>query len=264
MEHTLQDLLRRCSVEFIGTFFLVFFVGLSNTVGVLGPLVPGLTLMICVFAGGHISLGSFNPAVSLALTLRPGLLSWKALLFYVLAEMLGGVFGALMAWAFGGQTIPADTSRASLAVIFFAEFFASFALVTQVLNSGTSADYEGNSFFGLAIGGTLTVCALVFGPISGAVLNPAVGLLALFAPVYSRPIPSCAWVYFVAPPLAAVAGAVAFRFVSPKDHAPREALMHGPVDHPEHHRHGKELRAQYAAVETSSGGSSNEAAPRSF
>jgi hypothetical protein len=34
-------------------------------------------------------------------------------------------------------------------VIFFAEFFGTFALATAVLNAGTSADYEGNSFFGL-------------------------------------------------------------------------------------------------------------------
>jgi aquaporin Z len=134
---TAPELLRRAAVEFVGTFFLVFFVGLSNTAGVLGALVPGLTLMIIVFAGGHISLGSYNPAVSLALTLRPGLLSWKAFFVYVLAEMLGGLAGALMAWAFGGQTIPSDGSKASLVVIFFAEFLGSFALVTQVLNSGT-------------------------------------------------------------------------------------------------------------------------------
>lgn len=90
--------------------------------------------------------------------------------------------------------------------------------------------------------------ALVFGNISGAVFNPAVGLLALFAPVHGKAVPASSWVFFVAPPLAAAAAAVAFRFVSPKDHAPRQALMHGPVDHPEHHRRGSELK--YSSVQS--------------
>jgi aquaporin Z len=66
----LVNLLRRCLAEFIGTFFLVFFVGLSNLSN-FGPFVPGLTLMVFVFNFGHVSLGAFNPAISLALTLRP-------------------------------------------------------------------------------------------------------------------------------------------------------------------------------------------------
>jgi aquaporin Z len=83
----LKDLLRRTSVEFVGTFYLVFFVGMTNIVESGRAFVPGLTLMVLVFMGGHISLGSFNPAVTLSLTLRPHLLSWKACLFYMVAEV---------------------------------------------------------------------------------------------------------------------------------------------------------------------------------
>lgn len=72
---------------------------------------------------------------------------------------------------------------------------------------------------------------MVFGPVSGCVLNPAVGMLSLMAPISGRSIPSSAWVYFIAPPVAAFIAAMHFRLVSPKDHAPRKALMHGPVDH---------------------------------
>ncbi len=72
------------------------------------------------------------------------------------------------------------------------------------------------------------------GPISGAVFNPAVGILSLVAPVHSISVPAVSWVYFIAPYLAAVIAALVFRFVSPRDHAPREALMHGPVINEEH------------------------------
>ena len=133
----------------------------------------------------------------------------------------------------------------NMAQIFFAEFIGTFCLASTVLNAGTSADYEGNSFFGLAIGGALTIGVLTLGGISGAVFNPAVGILAFFTPVHSDfPVPPYTWVYFVAPPLAAALAALGFRFVSPKDHAPREALMHGPVDHVEHHVSSSKIKSQ--------------------
>lgn len=199
---SLRDLVRRCVVEFTGTFFLVLFVGLTSlpTVGPLGPLVPGITLMVCIFAGGHISLGCYNPAVTLAFTLRPGLLSWKACLCYVLSQLLAGVAASLVSWGMGGTLVP-SAGDAHWARKFFAELLGSFALVSVALNAGTSADYEGNSFFGLAIGFVLVAGAILFGGLSGAVFNPAVGILAFFAPVHSptASIPPSTWIYFIAP-----------------------------------------------------------------
>jgi aquaporin Z len=54
-------------VEFIGTFFLVFTVGAAVRSGAaLAPLAIGAALMVMVYAGGHISGGHYNPAVTLA------------------------------------------------------------------------------------------------------------------------------------------------------------------------------------------------------
>src|ERR1700755_396457 len=62
---------RKLTVEFIGTFFLVFTVGMAvATAGTLAPLAIGGALMVMVFAGGHVSGGHYNPAVSLAVLLR--------------------------------------------------------------------------------------------------------------------------------------------------------------------------------------------------
>src|SRR5258708_20836148 len=57
-------LLRKCVVEFIGTFFLVFVIGcVSSQAHVfLAPLAIGAALMVMIFAGGHISGGPYNPA----------------------------------------------------------------------------------------------------------------------------------------------------------------------------------------------------------
>lgn len=56
--------------EFIGTFFLVLTVGMSvlepNGAGILAPLAIGSALAVMVYAGGHVSGGHYNPAVSLS------------------------------------------------------------------------------------------------------------------------------------------------------------------------------------------------------
>ena len=64
---------RKLAVEFIGMFMFVFTVGMATNkagAGALAPLAIGSALMVMVFAGGHISGGHFNPAVSTAVFLR--------------------------------------------------------------------------------------------------------------------------------------------------------------------------------------------------
>jgi aquaporin Z len=62
---------RKYAVEVIGTFFLVFVVAAASFAGsVFTPLAAGATLMVMVYAGGHISGGHYNPAVTLAALVR--------------------------------------------------------------------------------------------------------------------------------------------------------------------------------------------------
>src|ERR1700719_1685854 len=60
-------------VEFIGSSFLVLSVGctgINGGSGVIPPLAIGSALMVMIFAGGHISGGHYNPAVTLGVWLR--------------------------------------------------------------------------------------------------------------------------------------------------------------------------------------------------
>ncbi len=72
MNYTLD---RKLAVEFIGMFIFMFAVGMAtesaNKAGAtLAPIAIGSVLMVLVFAGGHVSGGHYNPAVSTAVLLR--------------------------------------------------------------------------------------------------------------------------------------------------------------------------------------------------
>ncbi len=59
------------AAEAIGTFFLVFTVGAAVGAGSqFAPLTIGAVLMVMVYAGGHISGGHYNPAVTLSVLVR--------------------------------------------------------------------------------------------------------------------------------------------------------------------------------------------------
>src|SRR5213595_1201758 len=85
--------------EFIGTFFLVLTVGCTGIgagAGVIAPLAIGAVLMVMIYAGGHISGGHYNPAVTLAVLVR-GRITLLDAGGYWLAQLVAGVLAALAA-----------------------------------------------------------------------------------------------------------------------------------------------------------------------
>jgi aquaporin Z len=170
-------------VEFIGTFFLVFTVGMtvkSPDAAALAPLAIGSALMVMVYAGGHFSGGHYNPAVTLGVTLR-GKCTWADAIPYMVAQVVAAVAAALCVLfikgtATGGVGAGPAAAAYSPAAWFLGEFLFTFALVYVVLNAATAKGTEGNSFYGLAIGFTVVVGAFAIGPVSGGAFNPAVGI----------------------------------------------------------------------------------------
>jgi aquaporin Z len=207
--------LRFCLAEFVGTFFLVLTVGctvIPSAAGVIPPLAIGGALMVMVYAGGHISGGHFNPAVTLAVCIR-GRCEGKQVVPYWVAQILAGVAASLVAvYLVGKSGTPMEIKNVPL--VFVAEFLFTFALAFVVLNSATSKDTAGNSFYGLAIGMTVMVGAFAVGGISGGSFNPAVSVglavmkLANFADI---------WIHIVAELAAAIVAALTFKLLNPTD-----------------------------------------------
>ncbi len=167
--------MKKYLVEFIGTFFLVFTVGMAVRNGsVLAPVAIGSALMVMIFAGGHVSGGHFNPAVTLGVWLR-GKCETKDVVPYWLAQLAGGVVAALLVVALVGKPLLGAATHA-VGPSLVAEFLFTFALVWVVLNVATAKCTANNSFYGLAIGFTVLTGAVAVGGVSGGAFNPAVGL----------------------------------------------------------------------------------------
>src|ERR1035441_8314429 len=142
--------------------------------GNMAPLAIGGALMVMVYAGGHISGGHFNPAVTLAVWLR-GKCPSADVPGYIASQIVAGVAAAFVARFLKGnpEITPMDLQVVPALV---AEFLGTFALCWVVLNTATAKATAGNSNYGLAIGFTVTVMAYAVGGISGGAFNPAVAV----------------------------------------------------------------------------------------
>ncbi len=209
--------------EFIGTFFLVLTVGctiIPGAAGVIAPLAIGGALMVMVYAGGHISGGHFNPAVTLAVFVR-GRCETKDVIPYWVAQFLAGVAAALVAvFLVGKSGTPMEIKNVPAA--FVAEFLFTFALAYVVVNSATSKDTANNSFYGLAIGMTVMVGAFSVGAISGGAFNPAV---AVGVAVMKLNNFSDIWIHLVADLAGGVVAGLTFNFLNPTDEVRSTAFI---------------------------------------
>ncbi len=172
--------MKKFIVEFIGTFFFVLTIVVSVNNGTaqgFAPLAIGTALMVVVYAGGHISGGHYNPAVTLAVFLR-GKCPGSQVLPYMVSQVLGGVLAAFIGLYLLGTvpsaSIPTNPGTLDVLPALLAEFLGTFLLCFVVLQTATTKSTEGNSYYGLAIGFTVMCMAYSLGAVSGGAFNPAV------------------------------------------------------------------------------------------
>jgi aquaporin Z len=207
--------MKKYLVEFIGTFFLVFTVGMTVIdpgAGALAPLAIGSALMIMVYAGGHVSGGHYNPAVTLAVWLRGRCPSCDVPGYWI-SQTLGAFAAAsLTLYLKGHPTVtPAEVK---IGPAFIAELVGTFALAYVVLNVATAKATAGNSNYGLAIGFTVMVMAFALGGISGGAFNPAVatGITVMHIEKSAN-----LWLYLFGDLAGGALAALAFKFINPDD-----------------------------------------------
>jgi aquaporin Z len=181
----------------------------------------GAALMVMIFAGGHISGAHYNPAVSLAVLIR-GRMNAGEMIQYWIAQIIGGLLGAITSHIVTGNEASismAPAANLSLSMPLLAEFLGTFALAYVVLNVATSKGTTGNSFYGLAIGFTVTSMAVALGGISGGAFNPAVGIGRKVADaiVGSGGDIGSVWIYIVGPLLGGTIAALIFNYLNPDD-----------------------------------------------
>jgi aquaporin Z len=206
---------RKYVVEVIGTFFLAFTVCTTAFVsGSLAPLAIGASLMVMIYAGGHISGGHYNPAVTVAALVR-GRIGVRDAIGYWIAQFVGGVLAALIARGVVPRGhVTAMALSGHMGAAFVVELLFTFALCWVVLNVATSRDHPVNSFYGLAIGFTVMTGAVAVGAISGGAFNPAVAVGASTMGLFAW---SNLWLYLVAEVVAGIVAGLAFRALNPAD-----------------------------------------------
>jgi aquaporin Z len=161
--------MKKLLMEFLGTFFLVLSIAMgANAIAIASML------MAWLYIGGYISGGHYNPMVSLAVALR-GRLKWAEFLPYICAQILGGIaaFG-MTSFLQGEIVIPAPGNDVMLRQAMLVEILLAFVLAFVVLVTTTADKFRTSHIFGLAIGFTVPALAVVGGPISGGLFNPAI------------------------------------------------------------------------------------------
>lgn len=207
--------MKKILVECVGTFFLVLVIGLTVIApgaGAMAPLAIGTMLMVMVYAGGPVSGGHYNPAVTLAVWLR-GKCDTHDVLPYMGAQVVGAVLAAWLVGfcKHGGVVVAVQPSVLPALLI---ELVFTFALAYVVLNVATTKKAAGNSYFGLAIGMTVMAAAYAGGNISGGAFNPAVAIgITLMGLSVARNL----WIFLVGNLIGGALAALVFRLTNPDE-----------------------------------------------
>jgi aquaporin Z len=198
------DYTRRGVAEFIGTFALIFIsatAGLYNDI-VATALAAGLVIAIFVSAFAGVSGGHFNPAVTLGFVVTRRIPGVMAGFYWIIQFGAAALAALLLKWIFpaaveksshlGAPTVNAAITSGKAVTI---EAICTFFLVLVIFATAVDALGAFEKIAGLAIGLTITMGALMAGPLTGGAFNPA----RAFGPELVADYWKNAWVWYVGP-----------------------------------------------------------------
>jgi aquaporin Z len=227
-----EGAMKKYVAEFFGTFWLVIG-GCGSAVlaaafpdvgiGLLGvSLAFGLTVLTMAFAIGHISGCHLNPAVSIGLW-AGGRFQAKELLPYIVSQVLGAIVasGVLYVIASGKAGFDVTAGFASngydahspggysLLAAFVTEVVMTMMFLIVIMGATDKRAPQG--FAPIAIGLCLTLIHLISIPVTNTSVNPARSTgVAVFVDGWAV---SQLWLFWLAPIVGAVLGAVIYRFI---------------------------------------------------
>lgn len=226
--------MKQYGAEFFGTFWLVLggcgsavlaaaFPGVG--IGLHGvSLAFGLTVLTMAFAIGHISGCHLNPAVSIGLW-AGGRFPGKQLPPYILSQVAGGLAGAAVLYVIASGKPGFDVVASGFASNGFGDhspghYSLAASVVTEVVMTmfflliimGATDKRAPAGFAPIAIGLALTLIHLISIPVTNTSVNPARSTgVALFVGDWAV---TQLWVFWVAPIVGAVMGAIAYRLIA--------------------------------------------------
>lgn len=224
--------MKKYGAEFFGTFWLVLggcgsavlAAGVPGVgIGYLGvSLAFGLTVVTMAYAIGHISGCHLNPAVSIGLW-AGGRFPAKDLLPYIVAQVLGAVAAGGVLFLIASRTAGFDVTAGFASNGFAAHspqgYSMGAALICEVVMTmmfllvimGATDKRAPQGFAPLAIGLTLTLIHLISIPVTNTSVNPARSTgVAVFQGTWAL---EQLWLFWLAPIVGAVAGAVVYKFL---------------------------------------------------
>ncbi len=221
---------RAAAAEAYGTFLLTMLgPGTITAMKLLDPFGPspaslgfiglahGVGLLVAVYSIGHVSGAHINPAVTIAQWATRRLDRGKVAP-YIIAQLLGATIASiaqLVLWSSPGSTRVAQSTHLGdtipgsgfgLLPALLAEVVATAILLFTI--SGVTDKKAEKSWAGVTLGLVLAAMIWVFGPISGASLNPArtFGPTLVSALAFGDPAGTL-WIYVAGPILGGLLGA---------------------------------------------------------
>ena len=219
--------------EFLGTFWLVLggcgsavlaaaFPGLG--IGFVGvALAFGLTVLTMAFAIGHISGCHLNPAVSVGLW-AGGRFPAAQLVPYIVAQVLGGIVAGGVLYLIASGAAGFDVAKGfasngygehspggySLVAALICEIVMTMFFILIIL--GATEKRAPPGFAPIAIGLALTLIHLISIPVTNTSVNPARSTgVAVYVGGWAV---AQLWMFWVAPIVGALLGAVAYKAIS--------------------------------------------------
>ncbi len=230
-------MIKQCSAEVFGTFWLVFGGCGSAVLAAAFPelgigfagvaLAFGLTVLTMAYAVGHISGGHFNPAVTLGL-FAGGRIPAGTVLPYIISQVIGGLLAGAVLYLIASGKAGFDASASGFASNGYGEhspggyaltsaIIAEFVLTAffLIIIHGITDKRAPAGFAPLAIGLALTLIHLISIPVTNTSVNPARSTgVAVFQGSWAL---EQLWVFWVVPLIGGVVGGLIYRHLLAKD-----------------------------------------------